>query len=227
MGYFMTIGHRIIFLNFQNDFPYMSTSDRKARLFREREAEIIETAKRLFAEKGVDVVTIEMISDAVGIGKGTVYKHFKTKDDLFATIYLEQANQLALKFQSVDPHLPVLERLRALLQIVMQESWEKLQEGRIFHECFHSINRLALSEDSKRMIEQHYNNEIQMFTAIIQEGVDQGIFRDDVPASYMTLMGEGLLHGIHNLLIEGAEVDDMKTLLAFIENVMIRGILKT
>src|SRR5688572_18222532 len=43
---------------------------------------LIETARRLFAEKGVDSVTMSDVAEAAGVGKGTLYRHFPSKLDL-------------------------------------------------------------------------------------------------------------------------------------------------
>ena len=37
---------------------------------------LMQTAQRLFAENGVDAVKMSDISDAAGVGKGTLYRHF-------------------------------------------------------------------------------------------------------------------------------------------------------
>jgi AcrR family transcriptional regulator len=37
---------------------------------------LMQTAQRLFADKGVDAVTMENLADAAGVGKGTLYRHF-------------------------------------------------------------------------------------------------------------------------------------------------------
>ncbi len=60
----------------------MQKEPRKVREFRRREQEILDTALKLFLEQGEDSVTVEMIADAVGIGKGTIYKHFKSKAEI-------------------------------------------------------------------------------------------------------------------------------------------------
>ncbi len=57
----------------------MQKEPRKVREFRRREQEILDTALKLFLEQGEDSVTVEMIADAVGIGKGTIYK-FHSED---------------------------------------------------------------------------------------------------------------------------------------------------
>ncbi len=64
----------------------LEKATRKAQEFRQREREILDAALALFLEEGEDRVTVEMIADRVGIGKGTIYKHFESKDQLLLTI---------------------------------------------------------------------------------------------------------------------------------------------
>jgi AcrR family transcriptional regulator len=54
---------------------------------------IIETAGRLFFEKGYQAVGIDTIIAEAGVAKATLYRHFPSKDDLIAA-YLEEMNRL-------------------------------------------------------------------------------------------------------------------------------------
>jgi len=56
---------------------------------------ILEVAIRLFAEYGVDGVSISRIASEAGVGKATVFHHFPSKDVLHQTV-LWQINQRAL-----------------------------------------------------------------------------------------------------------------------------------
>ena len=46
-------------------------------------------AIKLFAEKGFENTTIQEIADSAGIGKGTVYEYFKTKEDILKEVSRE------------------------------------------------------------------------------------------------------------------------------------------
>src|SRR5207247_6401989 len=60
--------------------------------------QILQTAQRLFAERGYDATSLQMIADEMGLTKAAVYYHFRAKNEI-----LQAAMQ------------PGIERLEALL----------------------------------------------------------------------------------------------------------------
>ena len=60
----------------------MPRIDRKQREFERRGEEILSTALKLFSKPNWESVTIEQIAKAAEVGKGTVYNHFSSKDEL-------------------------------------------------------------------------------------------------------------------------------------------------
>ncbi|MEU5157255.1 TetR/AcrR family transcriptional regulator [Glycomyces sp. NPDC021274] len=54
---------------------------------------VLETADRLFAERGASV-SLNEIAAAAGVGAGTVYRHFPTKDALLATVLDRRLGQM-------------------------------------------------------------------------------------------------------------------------------------
>lgn len=93
----------------------MESSLRKKREFQRRENEILATTEALL-RAGDENVTVERIAAEVGIGKGTIYKHFKTKHEIVARIvelaYLERADILAASQQTPMDRLQSYVRMR-------------------------------------------------------------------------------------------------------------------
>jgi len=48
-----------------------------------RRADILDVATRLFAKRGYPSTDVQVVADELGVGKGTVYRYFPTKRDLF------------------------------------------------------------------------------------------------------------------------------------------------
>ncbi|MGS2722153.1 TetR/AcrR family transcriptional regulator [Porticoccus sp. GXU_MW_L64] len=67
----------------------------KKRHFMAREEKIVEAALELLLDKGVDRVTVFDIARMAGIGKGTVYKHFMTKNEILMRIVMDYENRLS------------------------------------------------------------------------------------------------------------------------------------
>lgn len=54
---------------------------------------ILEVSHKLFVEKGYDKTTIKDIIDAVGMSKGIIYYHFKSKEEVFDAVMKRQFSQ--------------------------------------------------------------------------------------------------------------------------------------
>lgn len=61
------------------------------QLFEQRETAILTAARELFSKQPWDRVTIAEVASAAGIGKGTMYKHFQSKEALYARLVLERS----------------------------------------------------------------------------------------------------------------------------------------
>jgi AcrR family transcriptional regulator len=67
----------------------MAEESRKTREFDRREHDILDAALKLFSGERWESVTVEKIAEQTGIGKGTVYKHFASKDEIYARLALD------------------------------------------------------------------------------------------------------------------------------------------
>lgn len=86
---------------------------------RNRQA-VVEAAKQLFAEQGLDAQIPDLARQA-GVGVGTVYRHFPTKDQLIVAIAAEHFERIAAKarekLESADPWDGLCDFIRFSVQI--------------------------------------------------------------------------------------------------------------
>jgi AcrR family transcriptional regulator len=80
-------------------------------------ARVLRAAHELFAERGVDV-TMEEVARRAGVGVGTIYRRFPSKEQLFAAVSHEACVDAQHQLESVAQaeHEP-LGRLRALVLV--------------------------------------------------------------------------------------------------------------
>jgi AcrR family transcriptional regulator len=97
--------------------PATSKPARKPRSDAQRNRErILEVAKQVFTRRGADASMGE-IARRAKIGPGTLYRHFATRDDLLATVYITEVEKLAAAQKKLSAELPPLEALRAWLLV--------------------------------------------------------------------------------------------------------------
>ena len=73
---------------------------------------ILEVAKEVFTRHGADA-SLDDIARQSGIGSGTLYRHFPTRDTLIEAVYRSEVEKLAEAEQRLASTLPPLEALRA------------------------------------------------------------------------------------------------------------------
>ncbi|MBI2788374.1 MAG: TetR/AcrR family transcriptional regulator [Elusimicrobia bacterium] len=101
----------------------MTILERKEREFKRREEDILAAALSLFTRDDWQAVTIDQIAAKAEIGKGTIYKHFASKDEIYARLVTEFFGDMLEKMKAVDATGPVLEVLAAVMRIF----WDSFQ----------------------------------------------------------------------------------------------------
>jgi AcrR family transcriptional regulator len=83
---------------------------------RRNRARLIEVAKAMFREGGAET-SLEAVARAAGVGIGTLYRHFPTRDALIEAVYLTEMRNLAEAAPRFSATLPPVEALRAWLRL--------------------------------------------------------------------------------------------------------------
>lgn len=86
-----------------------------------RDEEILAEATRAFAQNGFRATDVQVIADALGIGKGTIYRTFPTKQALFLACADRAMRRLQDSIHTASAHLTdPLERLKAAIAAYFQ-----------------------------------------------------------------------------------------------------------
>jgi AcrR family transcriptional regulator len=88
----------------------------KDQAFQLREQAILDAATSTLAAKGFDLMTMDDVAVAVGISKPSLYKHFKSKDELVSEAMIRLVDDALEHLEHLPDTLTPVQRLRALLE---------------------------------------------------------------------------------------------------------------
>lgn len=149
----------------------------------ERKNEILDAADELFGQKGFDGTSTNDILEKVGIARGTLYYHFKSKEDIMDAL-IERYTVLILeaaKENAADKSIPVNERI---IRVVMSLNISGGNGKEIIDHINKPQNALMHQKIEKIII----NGVTPILTGIICEGIEQGMFSTPFPYECMEMI---------------------------------------
>lgn len=148
----------------------------------ERKEEILDAAEKLFAMKGFDSTSTGDILDEVGIARGTLYYHFKSKEDILDGVIGRMTSRLMQNARQVaeKKELPVLERMTKAIMALNVES----QLGYEVMEQVHRPQNALMHQKMQTSLLAGIN---PIFTGLIEEGIEQGICHTKYPESVVEM----------------------------------------
>jgi TetR/AcrR family transcriptional regulator, fatty acid metabolism regulator protein len=154
-----------------------------------RKDRIMETALRIFAQKGFQEATISEISREAGVSEATIYEYFGTKEDLLFAIPEKISNDASEETRLVLPYIKDVEsRMRAIL----------LSYVHLYQNNPHYSALVLLQLMSNRRFRQTSAHAAIRLSAhnlldCIREGVANGTFRKDADAYLIRSMLMGTI----------------------------------
>src|SRR6202162_4892583 len=93
---------------------------RKPRTDAQRNRErILEVAKEAFTRSGANA-SLDDIAKAAGVGAGTLYRHFPTRDALIEAVLRTEVERVAAAEKKLSANLPPIEALRAWMLLFIE-----------------------------------------------------------------------------------------------------------
>src|SRR5271170_1585281 len=180
----MNVGH-IMLTAFSPSHP-----DRRSRRSAELRERLFRSALTLFAKKGFAETTVEDITNAADVGKGTFFNYFPSKDHnllAFGEMQLAKLRDAVNEARQNDEPMPQF--LRSLGARMTLEPSRHPDIIRVLLLAFLSNTRVreAMLNLQDRVLALH--------TEMIQLGQQRGEIRDDLPASEIALVFRQTIFG--------------------------------
>jgi AcrR family transcriptional regulator len=144
---------------------------RKPRTDAQRNRErILEVAKVAFSQSGANT-SLDDIARQAGVGAGTLYRHFPTREDLLEAVYRTEVEKLAAAELRFSETLPPVEALRA---------WMLLFVDYIATKQLIAPALNVLVGDPKKVFEASYAQIWEAIRALVKRAIKSGDIRKDL-----------------------------------------------
>jgi AcrR family transcriptional regulator len=151
--------------------------DRRQRRSAEIRERLFRAAVKLFAQKGFAETTVEDITEAADVGKGTFFNHFPSKDHLlisFSDMQLGKLQDAIAGMRESKEPMPVFLRM---LTVRMTEEPARAPD------VVRAILMANLSSSSVRdTMKEKHARALELMAQLIEIGQERGEFRRDLPA---------------------------------------------
>jgi AcrR family transcriptional regulator len=146
---------------------------------------ILKTAARLFAERGFHAVGIAELGDAVGLGRGALYHHIRSKEELLYDISHGYIADLAAHAEATQAReLSPPDRLCVLGSYLLEKIASHQAELTV---CFREAQCLS-GERHREVMTLHARYEAA-WKATLREGERAGVFRPFDPVVLKGVLG--------------------------------------
>jgi len=186
-----------------------------AKTKEERRNEIIETAGKLFEEKGYEQTQVQDIVNEIGVAKGLFYYYFKSKDevmeelaDRYADAIIDAVNKL------IDKDIATFDKINRIFQIFIDSAEKKFG-------IFMGILNVKNGITHERIFFNVGKKMVPLVTELILSGNDNGECNCSDPKFITEFLVSGLFN-IMNQISPDEKIDYLKEKLPTIKTIILK-----
>ena len=150
-------------------FPQISGAGRRERRAAETRIKLFRCALQLFAERGFPNVTVEDITDAADVGKGTFFNYFETKDHVLGVM-------VEIQLGKVGKAAELAAQGKRTIHFILHRLALRLAEepGRSPGLARAVISSFLASENVRAIIERNMREGRKAIAAVVAAGQERG-----------------------------------------------------
>jgi AcrR family transcriptional regulator len=173
---------------------------------------IMDSALKLFNEKGFDSVTIEEITNLAGVSKGSFYTYFSTKSDIIVDEFWKIDEYYAAYAKNLKRYRTAREKLLAFTRAQMR--YVRDEVGLANLKILYANQTIQPGSD--KIITNEQRQWVSIVESIMKEGQENGEFRTDMDARRMALLFNRSARAVFlDWCIQDARFDLVKEALSF------------
>ncbi|MGH9441332.1 MAG: TetR/AcrR family transcriptional regulator [Thermoanaerobaculia bacterium] len=168
-----------------------------------KQSEILAAASRVFAARQYHEVLCDEIAQEAGVGKGTIYRYFRTKEDLYFATILQGYEAINHSLASaITAETSPEKRLERIARELFEYFWDR----RSFYSLLYRNEQRFLAQEGR--LKKNREHLVKIVEQTIREGVESGQFRqvDTKTAAEMFL---GMIRAINVFRRESDRLDDL------------------
>ena len=173
----------------------MGLKERREREREERKRQILDAARSLLFEQGLQATSVNKIANSAELGVGTIYFYFSSKEEIFAAL---QEEGIELLHNKIKKKLERVKRPEDRLKTIARVYFDFSRENKDYFDIinyFLSSPGVLFSENLKGQIDQRGNKVISLLMSAVEAGIASRDFRE-VDARKFAMMFWAALHGL-------------------------------
>jgi AcrR family transcriptional regulator len=170
----------------------------------QRREEILEGARRCFAEHGYEGATVAKLEREIGLSRGAIFNYFPSKEDLFIELAVSDSARMS--------DVWVNEGLEAVVREVAEFDPDWLSVS------LEMMRRVRTDEDFRRRIDERQKQMAPANRARVEEAQRNGEFRDDLEPAQIGLFANLVLNGLALHRASGEELPSTELVLRLLRD---------
>ena len=170
----------------------------------ERREQILEGARRCFAENGYEGATVVKLEEEIGLSRGAIFNYFPSKEDLFVELAVRDSRRMS--------EIWINEGLEAIVREVVELDPAWLA---VYLELF---RRVRTDPEFGRRIEERQKAVAPANRKRVEEAQRQGEFRDDIGTKEIGTFVNLVLNGLALMRAGGEELPSTDLVLTLLRD---------
>ena len=187
-----------------------------------RHAEILQAARRVFAEKGFADTSVDEIAQAAGVAKGTLYLYYTSKRD----IYWEALKEgLVMMCEALEAEVGAAVSTENKIRAFMKTKMHHFEKHRDFFKIYHAefANALVQPGCFERDLKEFHIRQMQVLTDALEDGMRKRSIRK-LPAEEAAFAILNLTRGVITQRLLGLSKTGIEEAVSFVFDLTWKGL---